>query len=75
MKHFVAWVLVFSGFSAAIYQIYKFIQLKYINYDTTPIRYLLNKPIKVKKRYKLSKKYNKKFNKFKKNYSFFKYKN
>ena len=52
MNHLTAWVITITAFSSGLFGIYKFIRAKYISYDTTPIRYWLNKKQKIKKRYK-----------------------
>jgi hypothetical protein len=57
MNHIIALLLVIIAFSSGLYGIYKFIRAKMVTYDTTPIRYWLNKPTKIKKRYKTFKKY------------------
>jgi hypothetical protein len=58
MNHLIAWAITITAFSSGLYGIYKFIRAKYVSYDTTPIRYWLNKKQKIKKRYKTFKKYN-----------------
>jgi hypothetical protein len=57
MNHLIAWLLVITAFSSGLYGIYRVIRSKYISYDTTPIRYWLNKKTKIKKRYKTLRKY------------------
>lgn len=57
MNHLTALALTFSAFGSGLYAIYKFIRVKYVSYDTKPIHYLLNKPTKIKKRYKTLRKY------------------
>lgn len=52
MNHLTALALTFSAFGSGLYVIYKYIRAKYVTYDTTPIRYLLNKKQKINKRYK-----------------------
>ena len=52
MNHLTAWAITITAFSSGLFGIYKFIRAKYISYDTTPIRYWLNKKQKIKKRYK-----------------------
>ena len=52
MNHLIAWAITITAFSSGLFGIYKFIRAKYISYDTTPIRYWLNKKQKIKKRYK-----------------------
>ena len=52
MNHLIAWAITITAFSSGLYGIYKFIRAKYVSYDTTPIRYWLNKKQKIKKRYK-----------------------
>ena len=57
MNHLIAWLILVTAFSSGIYGIYKFVRAKYVSYDTTPIRYWLNKKQKIKKRYKTLRKY------------------
>jgi hypothetical protein len=57
MNHLTALALVFSAFGSGLYGIYKFVRVKYVNYDTTPIHYWLNKKQKIKKRYKTFRKH------------------
>lgn len=52
MNHLTAWAITITAFSSGLYSIYKFVRAKYVSYDTTPIRYWLNKKQRVKKRYK-----------------------
>jgi len=52
MNHLTAWAILVTAFSSGLYPIYQFIRSKYVSYDTTPIRYWLNKKQKIKKRYK-----------------------
>lgn len=52
MNHLTAWAITITAFSSGLYGICKYIRAKYISYDTTPIRYWLNKKQRVKKRYK-----------------------
>jgi len=52
MNHLTAWAITITAFSSGLYGIYKVIRAKYVSYDTTPIRYWLNKKQRVKKRYK-----------------------
>jgi hypothetical protein len=56
MNHLTAWLLVITAFSSGLYGIYKFLRAKYVSYDTKPIHYLLNRPTKIKKRYKIFRK-------------------
>ena len=57
MNHLTALVITITAFSSGLYVIYKFIRAKYVSYDTRPIHYWLDKPTKIKKRYKTFKKY------------------
>jgi hypothetical protein len=57
MNHLTALAITFSAFGSGLFVIYKFIRAKYVSYDTKPIHYLLNKPTKIKKRYKTFKKH------------------
>jgi hypothetical protein len=57
MNHLTAWAITITAFSSGLYGIYRVIRSKYISYDTTPIRYWLNKKTKIKKRYKTLRKY------------------
>ena len=52
MNHLTALLLTFSAFGSGLFVIYKFIRAKYVSYDTKPIHYWLDKPTKIKKRYK-----------------------
>ena len=56
MNHIIALILTISAFASGLYVIYKFIRTKYVSYDTKPIHYWLDKPTKIKKRYKTFKK-------------------
>ena len=73
MNHLTAWAITITAFSSGLYGIYKVIRAKYVSYDTTPIRYWLNKKQKIKKRYKSFRKRNKKSFKLNKMGSFYKY--
>jgi hypothetical protein len=57
MNHLTALLLTISAFGSGLFGIYKFIRAKYVSYDTKPIHYLLNKPTKIKKKYKTFKKH------------------
>jgi len=57
MNHLTALAITITAFSSGLFVIYKFIRAKYVSYDTKPIHYLLNKPTKIKKRYKTFKKH------------------
>jgi hypothetical protein len=57
MNHLTAWAITITAFSSGLYSIYKFIRAKYVSYDTTPIHYYLDRPTKIKKRYKTFKKH------------------
>ena len=57
MNHLTALALTLSAFGSGLFVIYKFIRAKYVSYDTKPIHYLLNKPTKIKKKYKTFKKH------------------
>jgi hypothetical protein len=57
MNHLIAWAILVTAFSSGLYGIYRVIRSKYISYETTPIRYWLNKKTKIKKRYKTLRKY------------------
>ena len=57
MNHLTALALTFSAFGSGLYVIYKFARSKMVSYDTKPIHYWLNKPTKIKKRYKTFKKH------------------
>lgn len=68
MNHIIASILTISAFASGLYVIYKFIRAKYVSYDTRPIHYWLDKPTKIKKRYKTFKKNKQnKFIKYRKN--------
>jgi hypothetical protein len=56
MNHIIALILTISAFASGLYVIYKFFRAKYVSYDTRPIHYWLDKPTKIKKRYKTFKK-------------------
>ena len=60
MNHLTALAITITAFSSGLYGIYKFVRAKYVSYDTTPIHYWLDKPSKIKKRYKTFKNRNKK---------------
>lgn len=57
MNHITALLLTLSAFGSGLFGIYKFIRAKYVSYDTRPIHYWLDKPTKIKKRYKTFKKH------------------
>jgi hypothetical protein len=57
MNHLTALVITFSAFGSGLYAIYKFARSKMVSYDTKPIHYLLNKPTKIKKKYKTYRKH------------------
>ena len=57
MNHLTALAITFSAFGSGLYVIYKFIRSKYVSYDTRPIHYWLNKPTKIKKKYKTFRKH------------------
>jgi hypothetical protein len=57
MNHITALIVTFSAFASGLFGIYKFIRAKYASYDTRPIRYWLDKPTKIKKRYKTFRKH------------------
>ena len=57
MNHIIALILTISAFASGLYVIYKFIRTKYVSYDTKPIHYWLDKPTKIKQRYKTFKKH------------------
>ena len=57
MNHIIALILTISAFASGLYVIYKFFRAKYVSYDTKPIHYWLDKPTKIKKRYKTFKKH------------------
>ena len=68
MNHIIALILTISAFASGLYVIYKFFRTKYVSYDTKPIHYWLDKPTKIKKRYKTFKKNKQnKFIKYRKN--------
>ena len=53
MNHLTAWAITITAFSSGLYGIYKYILAKYyFTYDVKPIHYLLDRPTKIKKRYK-----------------------
>lgn len=53
MNHLTALIITITAFSSGLYGIYKFIRAKYyFTYDIKPIHYWLDKPTKIKKRYK-----------------------
>ena len=57
MNHLTALAITLTAFGSGLYVIYKFIRAKYVSYDTRPIHYWLDKPTKIKKRYKTFKKH------------------
>ena len=57
MNHIIALIVTLLAFSSGLYVIYKFIRTKYVSYDTKPIHYWLDKPTKIKKRYKTFRKH------------------
>jgi hypothetical protein len=57
MNHLTALAITITAFSSGLYGIYKFFRAKYISYDTKPIHYWLDKPTKIKKRYKTFRKH------------------
>ena len=57
MNHLTALILTISAFASGLFAIYKFARSKMVSYDTKPIHYWLNKPTKIKKRYKTFKKH------------------
>ena len=57
MNHIIALILTISAFASGLFVIYKFFRAKYVSYDTRPIRYWLDKPTKIKKRYKTFRKH------------------
>ena len=57
MNHITALIITFSAFASGLFGIYKFARSKMVSYDTTPIHYWLNKPTKIKKRYKTYRKH------------------
>ena len=57
MNHITALIVTLTAFSSGLFVIYKFIRTKFVSYDTKPIHYWLDKPTKIKKRYKTFRKY------------------
>ena len=57
MNHITALILTISAFGSGLFGIYKFARSKMVSYDTKPIHYWLNKPTKIKKKYKAFRKY------------------
>jgi hypothetical protein len=57
MNHLTALAITITAFSSGLYVIYKFFRAKYVSYDTKPIHYWLDKPTKIKKRYKTFRKH------------------
>ena len=57
MNHLTALAITLTAFGSGLYVIYKFIRAKYSSYDTRPIHYWLDKPTKIKKRYKTFRKH------------------
>lgn len=57
MNHLTALAITLTAFSSGLYGIYKFARSKMVSYDTRPIHYWLNKPTKIKKRYKTYRKH------------------
>lgn len=57
MNHIIALILTISAFASGLFGIYKFARSKMVSYDTKPIHYWLDKPTKIKKRYKTFKKH------------------
>ena len=57
MNHLIALILTISAFASGLFVIYKFFRAKYASYDTKPIHYWLDKPTKIKKRYKTFRKH------------------
>jgi hypothetical protein len=57
MNHLTALILTISAFGSGLFGIYKFARSKMVSYDTKPIHYLLNRPTKIKKRYKTYRKH------------------
>ena len=57
MNHITALILTISAFASGLFGIYKFARSKMVSYDTKPIHYLLNKPTKIKKKYKTFRKH------------------
>jgi hypothetical protein len=58
MNHLTAWAITITAFSSGLYGIYKYILAKYyFTYDLNPIHYWLDRPTKIKKRYKTFRKH------------------
>jgi hypothetical protein len=57
MNHIIALILTISAFASGLFGIYKFARSKMVSYDTKPIHYWLDKPTKIKKRYKTFRKH------------------
>lgn len=57
MNHLTALILTISAFGSGLFGIYRFARSKMVSYDTKPIHYLLNRPTKIKKRYKTYRKH------------------
>jgi len=57
MNHIIALAITITAFSSGLFGIYKFARSKMVSYDTKPIHYWLNKPTKIKRRYKTFRKY------------------
>jgi hypothetical protein len=57
MNHLTALILTISAFASGLFGIYKFARSKMVSYDTKPIHYWLDKPTKIKKRYKTFRKH------------------
>jgi len=58
MNHLTAWAITITAFSSGLYGIYKYILAKYyFTYDIKPIHYWLDRPTKIKKRYKTFRKH------------------
>ena len=57
MNHITALILTISAFASGLFGIYKFARSKMVSYDTKPIHYWLDKPTKIKKRYKTFRKH------------------
>ena len=57
MNHITALILTISAFGSGLFVVYKFVRSKMVSYDTTPIHYWLDRPTKIKKRYKTFKKH------------------
>ena len=60
MNHLLAWLITIVAFAGVAYPIIRYIGNKYYYVDTTPIRYLINKNKKAKKKYKTFRKRNRK---------------